>query len=218
MLKYTAVNHVWARELKKRSKPRQWRHESKEALCLPLCENVWTWRNQTQHALIWVVLRCVLTESTLSTVEIRIHINHRIGQAKLNVTITLSESPSLHLCPLNVESVWDPGLVYITLVCGWQKREWGGGRGDGWWWEGGMQRREDGKLVSGRCYCGLSAGAYSNKGKGQCEVERSTLTPRKPTQREVQIRGSQKNNWRNRRGHGVKTRAHDLVWVKGIKK
>ena len=52
-----------------------------------------------------------------------------------------------------------------------------------------MQSREDGKSVSGRCYCGLSAGAYCNKVKGQSEVERSTLTRWKPTQREIQISG-----------------------------
>lgn len=45
-----------------------------------------------------------------------------------------------------------------------------------------MWSREDGKSVSGRCYCGLSVGADNNKVKGQSEVERSTLTPRKPTQ------------------------------------
>lgn len=45
-----------------------------------------------------------------------------------------------------------------------------------------MQSREDGMSLSGRCYCGLSVGAYNNKVKGQSEVERSTLNPRKPTQ------------------------------------
>lgn len=47
-----------------------------------------------------------------------------------------------------------------------------------------MQNLEDRKSVSGRCYCGLSAGAYGSKVKGQSEVERPTTTPWKPTQRE----------------------------------
>lgn len=45
--------------------------------------------------------------------------------------------------------------------------------------------QRDGKSVSGRCYCGPSEWQeLPNKGaKGQSEVERSTLTPREPTQR-----------------------------------
>ena len=68
-----------------------------------------------------------------------------------------------------------------------------------------MQSREDGKLVSGRCYCGLSAGAYSNKVKGQSEVERSTLTPRKAHPVRGIDKGGQRvrwalgNKWRNRK-------------------
>lgn len=48
---------------------------------------------------------------------------------------------------------------------------------------------EDGKLLSGRCFCGLSAGSYSNKVRGQSEVERSISTPKKPTQCEGKMRG-----------------------------
>lgn len=54
-----------------------------------------------------------------------------------------------------------------------------------------MQSRDDGESVSGRYYCGLSAGVYSNKVKGQSEVERSTLTPRKPTQRDIDKGGAE---------------------------
>lgn len=57
-----------------------------------------------------------------------------------------------------------------------------------------MQSKEDGKWVSGRFYCGLSAGAYSYKVKGQSEVERSTFTHRKPTQGEIHISGVIESN------------------------
>lgn len=51
--------------------------------------------------------------------------------------------------------------------------------------------QRDGKSVRGRCYCGPGEWQeLPNKGaKGQSEVERSTLTPREPTQHWISAGG-----------------------------
>lgn len=95
--------------------------------CVCLCVKM-SERDVIKPNTLWSVLRCVLIESTLSTVEIRIHINHRIGQAKLNVTITLSESPSLTSLPTECRECVRPWARLYNLGM-WLTKE-GVGRGE----------------------------------------------------------------------------------------